>query len=75
MSTKCGIKWRKRSDDAPGFLLYEDCFETMENPDSADVYLQLEGVQVKLETQGAGAKVTVQMPRELARALGMLPAA
>ena len=74
MSTKSSIKWREQTDDAPGFHLYDDCLETMTDAE-APVYLRLDGVQVELETQGAGATLTVQIPREMARALGLLPEA
>jgi hypothetical protein len=73
MSTKCDIKWRDQEHDKPGFHLWDDCFETLAEGDAAPVYLQLEGVPVSLQTQGAGATVTVKIPREMARALGLLP--
>ena len=74
MNTKSSLKWRNQTDDAPGFHLYDDCFETLED-EEAPVYLCLEGVTVELQTQVNGATVTVQIPREMARALGLLPVA
>lgn len=74
MSTKSSIKWREQTDDAPGFHLYYDCLETMMDAE-APVYLRLDGVHVELETQGAGATLIAEIPRELARALGLLPGA
>ncbi|MBW8466918.1 MAG: hypothetical protein K0M67_01535 [Thiobacillus sp.] len=72
MSTKQSIKSQDQTDDAPGFHLWEDCFETMDNAETAPVYLRFEGVSVELETQRAGATVTVTLPRDLARALGIV---
>jgi hypothetical protein len=75
MSTKCSIKWRQQTDSAPGFHLYEDVGEAMDG-DDPPVYLRFDGVQVELTTHShAGATVTVAMPREMARELGLLPAA
>jgi hypothetical protein len=72
MSTKISIKWREQTADAPGFHLYDECFETMADGDAAPVYLRLDGVPVELATQAAGVTVTVAIPREMARALGLL---
>jgi hypothetical protein len=44
----------------------------MDNAETAPVYLRFEGVSVELETQRAGATVTVTLPRDLARALGIV---
>ncbi|MGC3962665.1 MAG: hypothetical protein QM803_04880 [Rhodocyclaceae bacterium] len=83
MSSKTSIKWRDRALDQPGFDLYEDVLDglivkdgVISEDDSREppVYLRLEGVQVQLETlDGPGVSLTVKMPRETARALGLLP--
>jgi len=83
MSSKTSIKWRGRSLDQPGFDLYEDALDGLiskngviseDDSREAPVYLRLEGVQVRLETlDGPGVSLTVKMPRETARALGLLP--
>ncbi len=79
MSTKVTIKSRPRSDSdsEPGFRLYDDVldewlseFDGTEQP----VYLFLEGVEAEMRTlEEGGAEVTVKLPRELARALGLVP--
>lgn len=75
MSTKSSIKWREQIDGAPGFHLYEDCFEALADGKDAPVYLRLDGVEVvDLSTQaGGGATVEVRLSRELALSLGLLP--
>lgn len=75
MSTRSSIKWREQTGNAPGFHLYEDCFDTLTEGDDAPVYLRLDGVEViDLSTQaGGGATVEVCLPRELARSLGLVP--
>ena len=79
MSTKSSIKWRHRANERPGFHLYDDvldAFGAEEGAPEPPVYLRLDGVQVQLETLGEhGASVTVTLPRELARELGLLPSA
>jgi hypothetical protein len=72
MSTKTSIKWRDKTVDSPGFHLYEDCFEVLENGTDAPVYLRLDGVPTELSTQPGGASVSVRLPREMAIALGLL---
>jgi hypothetical protein len=75
MSTRCSLKWRDQELEKPGFHLWEDAFERLDHGEQAPVYLRLEGVQIhELETQFAGAAVTVQLPRETAVALGLLAA-
>lgn len=70
MSTKSTIKFREQTVETPGFHLYDEMFE------DGVVYLRLDGVPVALETQdGPGASVTVQLPRDMAQALGLLPVA
>lgn len=77
MSTKVTIKSRAQTDTRPGFHLYDDVLDSfgakageLEPP----VYLRLNGVTVQLETLAAGgATLTVALPRELARELGLLP--
>jgi hypothetical protein len=77
MSTKSSIKCRDHTAAQPGFHLYEDVmdsFGAQEGDTEPPVYLQLDGLQVQLEThQEGGAIVTVAIPREMARLLGLLP--
>lgn len=79
MSTKVSIKLRDRTDAQPGFHLYEDALDTLGNAigdAEPPVYLRLDGVGVQLETLAAGsATVTIALPRELAKELGLLPQA
>ena len=78
MSTKSSIKSRAQSEGMPGFHLYEDACDRFGLDEDVEppVYLSLEGVAVQLETLGnGGAAVTVAIPRELARELGLLPKA
>ncbi len=77
MSTKASIKSRIRTEDQPGFHLYDDvlddCGANNEAPEPP-VYLSLDGVRVQLETlNDGGASVTIAIPRALARELGFLP--
>ena len=73
MSTKSSIKWRDQTNGAPGFHLYDDVLDSIGN-DDPPVYLRLDGVHANLETQpGGGVTVTVVMPREMARVLGLVP--
>ena len=77
MSTKSSIKGRDHTEAKPGFHLYDDVMDSFGaqagDPDPP-VYLCLEGLQVQLEThQEGGATVTVAIPREMARLLGLLP--
>ena len=74
MSTKCSIKWRAPSEGQPGFHLYEDGFGLWPGAAEPPVYLLLDGVSVQLETKsGGGVSITAELPREMARALGLLP--
>ena len=77
MSTKSSIKWRDHTAAHPGFNLYEDVMDSIgaqAGDPEPPVYLGLEGLPVHLEThQEGGATVTVAIPREMARALGLLP--
>ncbi len=77
MSTKSSIKWRESTESQPGFHLYEDVMDSFcahDGDPEPPVYLCLEGLQVQLETLPAGgATVTVTIPREMARVLGLLP--
>lgn len=77
MSTKNVIKERQRKDDQPGFQLYSDCIEELIAQDGdaePPVYLCLDGLPTQLETLPAGgARMTITMPREMARELGLLP--
>ena len=77
MSTKVSIKRRAQEGGQPGFHLDEDVFDEMGATEGTEqpVYLRLDGVAVELRTlEGGGASVTVALPRELARELGLLPA-
>lgn len=74
VSTKSSIKWKDNTDDSPGYHLYEDVFDYFEKGDPP-VYLRLDGVAVEISAPfGAGASVTVTIPRATARELGLLPA-
>ena len=76
MSTKVTVKWRAQSASQSGFQLYEDVLDSLGDDvdrDGAPVYLRLDGVALDLHTlDGGGASVTVVLPRELARELGLL---
>jgi hypothetical protein len=77
VSTKVSIKWREGTPTQPGFHLYDDCMDSLVVDDGESeppVYLRLDGVAVQLQTLAtAGASVTIVLPRDLARALGLLP--
>jgi len=76
VSTKVTIKWRAQTAGHPGFHLYDDVFDSLgyEDEGQSPVYLRLDGVAVTLQTlDSGGASVTVVLPRELARELGLLP--
>lgn len=77
MSTKSSIKSRDHTAVQPGFHLYDDVmdsFGAQEGDPEPPVYLCLEGLQVQLETHvEGGASLTVAIPREMARVLGLLP--
>lgn len=74
MSTKATIRILEATAEGPAVHLYEDTQEAAHavSGDAAPVYLQLDGVQVELETTGKGACVTIALPRETARRLGLL---
>lgn len=77
MGTKVSIKHRRPTDTRPGYLLYDNVLDTFGQTDAEPeppVYLRLDGVTVQLETLSrGGASVTVTLPREMARELGLLP--
>ncbi|MFY3384718.1 hypothetical protein [Paracidovorax sp. MALMAid1276] len=82
MSTKVTLKSRLQVGDQPGFHLYDDVLTEMayETPgeggatEDPPVYLTLEGVDVELQTlPSGGAAVTLTIPRDIARELGLLP--
>ena len=77
MSTKVTIKSRTKTSSHPGFHLYDDALDSFARANTSHeppVYLRLDGVAVQLETMDSGgASVTVRLPRELARELGLLP--
>lgn len=77
MGTKSSIKCRDHTAVQPGFHLYDDAmdsFARQEGDPEPPVYLRLDGLQVQLETHlEGGASVTVAIPREMARVLGLLP--
>lgn len=76
MSTKCSLRWKEQTDEAPGYHLYDDALDELCAADGGEqpVYLRLDGVQVELETlSSGGVSVTVSLPRALARELGLLP--
>ena len=77
MSTKVSIKRRAKEGARPGFHLYEDVLDEFVASEGVEqpVYLQLDGVAAELRTlEEGGATVTIALPRELARDLGLLPA-
>lgn len=83
MSTKATLKSRLLVEGRPGFHLYEDMLtelvnESVEDGDAAadpPVYLTLEGIDVELRTlPSGGAAVTLSIPRDIARELGLVPA-
>lgn len=77
MSTKVRIKRRAQEGDQSGFHLYADVLDEMGATEGVEqpVYLRLDGVDAELHTlEGRGASVTVALPRELTRDLGLLPA-
>jgi hypothetical protein len=82
MSTKVTLKHRSDAPAGVGFRLYEDALDARQvgNPEDAGepsatpVYLQLDGVAVELQTlAGGGASVTLTLPRDIARELGLVP--
>lgn len=77
MSTKATIKSRTRTEELPGFHLYDDVLDDFAGDAEVEppVYLTLEGVAVELQTRCPGGDwVTLAIPRALARELGILPA-
>lgn len=76
MSTKASIKWQQQSSGLPGFHLYDDVLDAFgsEGKGESPVYLRLDGVAAQVETlPSGGAAVTVVLPRQTARELGLLP--
>lgn len=76
MSTKVTLKWRDHAAGEAGFHLFWDALDSFLSDDEAarPVYLQLDGVDVRLHTLGTGgASVLVAIPRDLAHELGLLP--
>ena len=77
MSTKSSLRSRSQTKERPGFHLYDDVLDELAANDGGPetpAYLRLDGVSVQLETlSSGGASVTVALPRELARELGLLP--
>jgi hypothetical protein len=77
MSTMSTIKARSRTSERPGFHLFDDVLDSLDEGDGAPeppVYLRLDGIAAQLETLNSGAAtVTVALPREMARELGLLP--
>ena len=76
MSTKVSVKARAASPSAPAFHLYWDCLDDMSaetDGETMPVYLRLDNVAVELRTlPTGGASVTLTLPNELARELGLL---
>lgn len=68
MSTKQTIKYSEDDEGAavPGFHLYT------EMSDDNNVYLRLDCVHVSVDTKEDGAEVTLTLPLELARTLGLI---
>ena len=75
MSTRASIKWRAQEGTVPGYHLYDDLTDGLDGTpqEETPVYLALGGVVIAdLGTHENGTDVTIQMPREMARALGLL---
>ena len=75
MSTKCSLKWKEQTEDAPGYHLYDDALDALCDAGDGEqpVYLRLDGVHVELETLVAGGvSVTFSLPRATARELGLI---
>ena len=76
MSTKVTIRRRERSKSHPGFHIYDDVLDAFgEHDDERQtlIYLRIEGVGLVVETlTDGGAVVTIALPREVARDLGLL---
>jgi hypothetical protein len=77
MSTKVTISWRETTPTKPGFHLYWDSSDSdglAASTGQAPVYLHIEGVGIDLQALARdGASVTIALPQELARELGLLP--
>lgn len=78
MSTRVPFAQRPREAGKAGFCLYEDVLDEMAAENGgpeAPVYMKLEGVRVLVETtmDACGATLTMTLPRELARELGLVP--
>ena len=71
MSTKSSIKWKNRDDGRPGYHLYTDVLDSFDT-DEPPVYLELNGVDVEVQTLENGAHVTVTIPDSIAKELGLL---
>jgi hypothetical protein len=76
MNTRVSIKSRAATPGLPGFDLYVDAMDY----DSAEalaseppVYLALEQVRASVDVYGRGSAVTLCLPQDAARALGLLP--
>lgn len=79
MDTKVTLKWRPRTACRPGFHLYDDLLDSLwaaQTRTEPPVHLRLQGVAVELQsiTSADGADLTVTLPSELARQLGLIPA-
>jgi hypothetical protein len=76
MSTKVSILARGATSSEPGFHLYWDRLDDLSagtDDETMPVYLRLDGVEVELRTlPTGGASVTITLPNELARELGLL---
>ena len=72
MSTRSTIKYERDENSGAGFHLFEDVLD--DNPDNeATVYLELFHVPMVNVLCCHGNCVEVEIPREWARKLGMLP--
>ena len=70
MSTKVSINFGVDETSGMTVHLYEECLE----PDDFPVFLELSGVkEVSIEVADNGNRVTVAIPRGLAKKLGLLP--
>jgi len=70
MSTKVSLIYCVDETSGTAVHLYEECLE----PDDFPVFLELSGMkEAAIEVTDSGNRVTVAIPRGLARKLGLVP--
>lgn len=73
MSSKVALSWQERTENTPGFHVYEDVLDTFGDEDAiAPVYLTLDGVELEMFTSNGKACVTITLPRDTAIKLGLV---